>query len=164
MNQIFKPDDVVQYKANGLHEALVIKYSVKHKMYQLELNLMNVSQNDNVRVFGFNGKEDKDKDQSVVLIAINYDMNNAAKIMVNINGMDGSKYNCQGYYITPADNNDNIDSGNDSSNIKTRLIYVNQVLMAYKDGKFPNIEPVSVSNGYIELDPARLGFFVFVQT
>ena len=103
----------------------------------------------NVRVFGFSLKNDEN---SIVLAAINFDMQNSAMINVEIetNGGNSNNYNCVAYYIKPKGNT-----------IQSRMIYVNDVLMQYQNGVFPQIESVTANADYITLDPARIAFLVY---
>ena len=86
---------------------------------------------------------------------INFDMVNTAKINVNVLDKSNVTYNSNEYYIKP-----------DGSSLQSRLIYVNNVLMEYKDGKFPTIEPVTGTGEYIDLPPAPrlLNYKIILRT
>ena len=135
------------------------KQLIGDKLYQSVLT----SDDSNVRVFAYSLKGSDSDESSFVLTAINFDMENSARI--NVDFMTDSKgkglglkksgvdYECAAYYIKPKGNT-----------IQTRMIYVNDVLMEYENGVFPQIESVSANADYIELDAARLGFFVFTPS
>ena len=149
--------DHLTFKPNPDYWILYIwNQLIGDKLYESNLN----PANSNVRVFAYALKGD-DSGASFVLTAINFDMKNSARINVHFetstdnNGLitlkkNGVEYDCEAYYIKPKGNS-----------IQTRMIYVNDVLMEYENGVFPQITSVSANADSIELDAARLGFFVF---
>ena len=88
-------------------------------------------------------------DGSIVLLLENLDLNYPANIFWSINN-ETKPYNADIYLLSPKDPNI----------INSTLIYVNDVLMEFNDGIFPEIKPVK-GNGYgIILDPARIAFVI----
>lgn len=105
------------------------------------------SYNGNVATFAFQGKDEG----SVVLIVINFDETNEASINVSFNGNNGVYSQSNEYLIRSAN----------GTNINSKFIYVNDVLMKYENSQFPPIKPVQGDGKTVQLDPATIKFVVF---
>ena len=101
------------------------------------------SSSQNAKAFAFRSKASSD---GIVLALINFDLKNGANINIAID--DGkTKYNSAVWFLKP-----------DGNDLNSRLIYVNDVLMEYNDGKFPTLKSVAGNGDNINLDPARIAF------
>ena len=73
-------------------------------------------------------------------------MKNSATVNIAIDG-GSQNYKSEVWNLKP-----------DGSDLNSRLIYANDVLLEYKDGKFPTLTPVTGNAKSINLDPARIAF------
>ncbi len=103
-----------------------------------------VSPNQNVRGFAFRSKKSSD---NIVLALINFDLKNSANINIVVNGTSKT-FNSDEYYLKP-----------NGTELNSRMINVNDVLMEYKPpGNFPTLQSVKGNGKSISLDPARIAF------
>ena len=109
-----------------------------------------VPSNGNVRGFAFRSKVNTN---GIVLALINFDLSNSANINIEINGGSNTNYNAEGYYLEP-----------DGPELNSRMFYVNDVLMEYENGQFPELKPVQANSKNINLDPARIAFVVLTPS
>eukprot|EP01084_Bolivina_argentea_P051104 93989_1 len=86
---------------------------------------------------------------AITLVLINFDMNNMVEFDIDIIGEDSDPYLSDEYYLKPY-----------GSSLQTQLMYVNDVLMEYKDNQFPILKSVQGNGQNVTLDPARIAFVV----
>ena len=112
-------------------------------MYDTEL-----TSNDRSAAFAFKSKSGNE--DGITLVLINFDMKNSVEFNINIiGGKSGTTYVSNEYYLRP-----------DGSSLQTQSIYVNNVLMKYKDNTFPTLEPIKGNGQSISLESAGLVFVV----
>eukprot|EP01084_Bolivina_argentea_P051103 93987_1 len=103
-----------------------------------------VSPNQNVRGFAFRSKKSSN---NIVLALINFDLKNSANINIVVNGTS-TTYQSDEYYLKP-----------NGTELNSRMINVNDVLMEYKPpGTFPTLKSVKGNGKSIQLSPARIAF------
>mmetsp|Transcript_73741 Transcript_73741/g.117565 ORF Transcript_73741/g.117565 Transcript_73741/m.117565 type:complete len:121 (-) Transcript_73741:72-434(-) len=103
---------------------------------------------DHTRAFAFRSKSATD---SIVAVLINFDMVNKAVFSMDIVDQGNVKYASNEYYLKPHGNS-----------LQTQLIYVNDVLMQYKDGSFPVLQAVQGNGQNVTVAPAQIVFVVLV--
>ena len=129
-----------------MKQILIIGYYgygiIGHKMNK---SAISSASSNNIRGYVYSGLQDGE----LVIVLMKYDLNYAADVNIIIDGETG-KYSFDEYYLKPEDKN----------TLQSRMIYVNDELMEYNNGKFPVLQSVKGNGMNVTIDPARIVFVV----